>query len=85
MFLLAECRNPDGPRDNAASGNLLAGVFDTPEECSAACTANADCEIWVYFSDTYVIAGQRKQCFLRWDLGFSYVIPGVITGPKGCP
>ena len=86
MLIITECRNPEGSRDNAARRGLRAGIFDTPEECSAACTGNADCEIWVYFSDTVLSAAKRKQCWLRWNLRYWYdEEPGIITGPKGCP
>ena len=86
MFL-AECRNLNGAIDNAASGVLLVGVVADASACSVACSANADCELWVFFTETYPVSFQQKQCFLKWNLGFSYPVPAgsTISGARGCP
>ena len=88
MFL-TECRNLGGPIDNAASGIVNFGVVADASACSVACSANADCELWVFFTEFYPVTFQINQCFLKWDLGFSYPVPGTpdrtISGARGCP
>ena len=85
MFV-AECRNLGGTIDNAATNQLNVGFVADASACSTACSANADCALWVFYTDTYTVVTQRKQCLLKWNLGFSYSLPDgwTISGPKGC-
>ena len=85
--LFTECRNLGGSIDNAATNQLDVGVVADASACSAACSANANCELWVFYTETYIIPAQMKLCFLKWNLGFSYSLPpgSTISGPKGCP
>ena len=86
-IFFAVCRNLAGSIDNAATNSVQVGVVADASACSTACSANANCELWVFFTDTYPVAVQRGLCFLKWNLGFSYPVPAGSTtsGAKGCP
>ena len=86
-YLITECRNLGGSIDNAATNQLDVGIVADAAACSTACSANANCQLWVFYTETYVIPAQAKLCFLKWNLGFSYSLPAgaTISGAKGCP
>ena len=86
-IFFTECRNLAGSIDNAATNSVQIGVVADAAACSTACSANANCELWVFFTDTYPVVVQRGLCFLKWNLGFSYPVPAgsTISGAKGCP
>ena len=86
-IFFTECRDLGGSIDNAASNPLQIGFVADASVCSTACSANADCELWVFFTDTYPVPAQRGLCFLKWNLGFSYPVPAGSTtsGARGCP
>ena len=70
--------NPSGSIDNAASDQLYVGVVQNREACLTACCANANCELAVFFTETYPVSGQRNNCFLKWNLGMEYSLnPGT--------
>ena len=83
----SECRNLGGSIDNAATNQLDVGVVADASACSTACSANADCELWVFYTATYIIPAQAYQCFLKWNTGFSYSLPpgSTISALRGCP
>ena len=83
----SECRNLGGSIDNAATNQLDVGVVADASACSVACSANADCELWVFYTATYIIPAQAYQCFLKWNTGFSYSLPpgSTISALRGCP
>ena len=87
IFFFTVCRNLAGSIDNAATNSVQIGVVADAAACSTACSANANCELWVFFTDTYPVVAQRGLCFLKWNLGFSYPVPAgsTISGAKGCP
>ena len=80
------CRNLAGSIDNAATNSVQVGVVADASACSTACSANANCQLWVFYTDTYIVVTQRLSCLLKWNLGFSYPLPDgtTISGPKGC-
>ena len=83
----SECRNLGGSIDNAATNQLDVGVVADASACSTACSANADCQLWVFYTATYIIPAQAFQCFLKWNTGFSYSLPpgSTISALRGCP
>ena len=86
FFSETECRNLNGAIDNAATNQVDVGVVADASACSTACSANADCQLWVFYTDAYIIPSQAKQCFLKWNLGFSYSLPpgSTISALRGC-
>ena len=84
---LSECRNLGGSIDNAATNQLDVGVVADASACSTACSANADCELWVFYTATYFVPFEAYQCFLKWNTGSSYSLaPGsTISALRGCP
>jgi hypothetical protein len=72
-IVVTECQTLAGSIDNAATNSVQVVVADA-SACSTACSANADCKLWVFFSDTYPVPAQVNICFLKWNLGFSYPV-----------
>ena len=86
LFKISVCR-ADPAIDQQSTNQLEIGVVANPEACSAACSANADCESWVYYTETYFNPLLLKQCFLRWNVYFEFPLPAgaSVSGFKGCP
>ena len=83
--------------DNAATNSeaFVSGVTVTPSggtwagdagECGQLCCEAANCDMWVIFTETYPVSQQRGNCYLKWNLGFSYPVPAgsTISGLTGC-
>ena len=56
------------------------------QACSAHCTANADCEGWSYFTESYSDENLRKVCRLKPSgyISGKETKNDIISAPKSC-
>ena len=84
LKLETECRNLGGSID--VSGTKIHLTTDDAAACSSACSDNANCKLWVFYTDTYPVQAQAKSCFLTWNLSSTYSVAAgtTISGAQGC-
>ena len=78
------CANLGGSIDNTAANELEINHATDPSECSYACTAHSDCEMWVFYSAHFANPDKAQKCYLKWNLSFNFATDGTISGVRGC-